>query len=63
MSRSVSAETIHQQVLAAPDYATLGDSPDGTQQVVYPNWTAIRPVIAKLLQPSRASGSVAASDT
>jgi LCP family protein required for cell wall assembly len=52
MARSVSPESIHQQVLSAPDFATLGNSPDGTQQVVFPNWTAIRPVIARLLQPS-----------
>ncbi|MBV9175337.1 MAG: LCP family protein [Chloroflexi bacterium] len=49
MSRDVHSENIHQQVLSAPDFAWLGYSPDGTQQVVFPNWPAIRPVIARLL--------------
>jgi LCP family protein required for cell wall assembly len=63
MARTVSPESIHQQVLSAPDFATLGNSPDGTQQVVFPDWTAIRPVIARLVQPSRTGGSEAASNT
>jgi anionic cell wall polymer biosynthesis LytR-Cps2A-Psr (LCP) family protein len=50
LSRNVQASNIHQQVLAAPDFASLGYSPDGTQQVVYPNWSAIKPAIARLLE-------------
>jgi LCP family protein required for cell wall assembly len=52
LARKMPPETIHQQVLSAPEYASLGYSPDGTQQVVYPNWQAIRPVVARLLGPS-----------
>ena len=63
LARGVSSESIHQQVLSAPDFATLGNSPDGRQQVVFPNWTAIRPVIARLVPPSTAGGSEAASNT
>jgi LCP family protein required for cell wall assembly len=51
LARKVPPETIHQQVLSAPDFASLGYSPDGTQQVVFPNWAAIRPVVARLLAP------------
>jgi LCP family protein required for cell wall assembly len=51
LSRNVPAANIHQQVLAAPDFASLGYSPDGTQQVVFPDWSAIRPAVARLLQP------------
>jgi LCP family protein required for cell wall assembly len=61
LSRNVPANSIHQQVLAAPDFAWLGYSPDGTQQVVYPNWSAIRPAVARLLQSGGpTSGAVAA---
>jgi LCP family protein required for cell wall assembly len=49
LSRNVPASSIHQQVLAAPDFASLGYSPDGTQQVVYPNWSVIRPAVAHML--------------
>jgi LCP family protein required for cell wall assembly len=49
LSRDVPANSIHQQVLAAPDFASLGYSPDGTQEVVFPNWAAIRPAVAQLL--------------
>jgi hypothetical protein len=55
MSRKVAASNIHQQVLSAPDYATLGYSPDGTEQVVFPDWSAIRPVIARLTRSNSAS--------
>jgi len=50
LARKVPPDAIHQQVLSAPDFASLGYSPDGTQQVVYPNWTAIRPAVARLLK-------------
>jgi LCP family protein required for cell wall assembly len=50
LARNVPNGGIHQQVLSAPDFASLGYSPDGTQQVVFPNWTAIRPAVARLLQ-------------
>ena len=61
LSRNVPSSSIHQQVLAAPDYASLGYSPDGTQQVVYPNWAAIKPAIARLLSSGGpTSGAVAA---
>jgi anionic cell wall polymer biosynthesis LytR-Cps2A-Psr (LCP) family protein len=59
LARNVPADHIHQQVLSAPDYAWLGYSPDGAEQVVYPNWSAIRPAIARLLQ----SGETAAAAT
>jgi LCP family protein required for cell wall assembly len=49
LARDVPANSIHQQVLAAPDFASLGYSPDGTQEVVFPNWAAIRPAVAQLL--------------
>lgn len=49
LSHNIPQSSIHQQVLAAPDFASLGYSPDGTQQVVYPDWAAIRPAIARLL--------------
>ncbi len=62
LAHSVSPENIHQQVLSAPEYASLGTSPDGTQQVVFPNWTAIRPVIARLLGPSKPGGNAPGAD-
>lgn len=52
LARKVPPQTIHQQVLSAPDYATLGYSPDGSQEVVYPNWAAIRPAVARLVAPA-----------
>jgi len=63
LARKVSPASIHQQVLSAPDFASLGYSPDGTQQVVFPDWSAIRPAVARLLtpaKPSAASGSTGA---
>jgi len=63
MARNVSSDSIHQQVLSAPEFATLGNSPDGAQQVVFPNWTAIRPVISQLVPPSRAGASEEAANT
>jgi LCP family protein required for cell wall assembly len=63
LTRSVSPENIHQQVLSAPEFASLGTSPDGTQEVVFPNWTAIRPVIARLLAPSKPGGNAPGADT
>ena len=50
LARNVPPSNIHQQVLSAPDFASTGYSPDGTQEVVYPNWDAIQPTIARLLQ-------------
>jgi LCP family protein required for cell wall assembly len=50
LARNVPNGGIHQQVLSAPDFASLGYSPDGAQQVVFPNWAAIRPAVARLLQ-------------
>ena len=49
LAHDVPTANIHQQVLAAPEFASLGYSPDGTQQVVYPNWSAIRSAVARLL--------------
>jgi LCP family protein required for cell wall assembly len=51
LSRNVPPSNIRQQVLAAPEFASLGYSPDGTQEVVFPDWSAIRPAVARLLQP------------
>jgi LCP family protein required for cell wall assembly len=50
LAHEVPAGSIRQQVLSAPEFASLGNSPDGTQQVVFPNWAAIRPAVARLLQ-------------
>ncbi|MBV8716442.1 MAG: LCP family protein [Chloroflexi bacterium] len=55
LAHKVPAGSIHQQVLAAPDFASLGYSPDGTQQVVFPNWAAIRPVVTRMLRPASAA--------
>jgi hypothetical protein len=63
MARKVSPETIHQQVLSAPEFASLGYSPDGTEQVVFPNWTAIRPTVARLLRPPQPSADAAPTGT
>ncbi|MBV9577124.1 MAG: LCP family protein [Chloroflexi bacterium] len=62
-ARSVSPESIHQTILSAPDFATLGYSPDGTQQVVFPNWSAIRPAVARLMKPTASTASGQPSDT
>jgi len=56
LARTIGPDHIQQRVLAAPQYATLGWSPDHQQQVVYPNWDRIRPEIARLLRPGEASG-------
>lgn len=45
----VGPSNIHQLVLQAPQYASLGNSPDGTEQVVFPDWTAIHSAIARLI--------------
>ena len=52
LGRKLPPERIHQQVLSAPEFASLGYSPDGTQQVVYPDWAAIRRALARLLEPA-----------
>jgi LCP family protein required for cell wall assembly len=59
LAHKVPSGSIQQQVLAAPDYASLGYSPDGTEQVVFPNWAAIRAVIARLpySAPAATSGT------
>ncbi|MBV9133057.1 MAG: LCP family protein [Chloroflexi bacterium] len=61
LARKVPPTAIRLQVLSAPDFASLGYSPDGTEQVVFPNWSAIRPAVARLLQPSRSAVNAAAS--
>lgn len=43
---------IHRQILSAPRFARIGMSPDRSEQVVYPNWDAIRPEIATLMHLS-----------
>jgi LCP family protein required for cell wall assembly len=63
LARGVSPENIHQQVLAAPEFASLGTSPDGSQEVVFPNWSAIRPVIARLLAPSKPAALAPSTET
>jgi LCP family protein required for cell wall assembly len=57
LAHKVPPGSIHQQVLSAPDFATLGYSPDGTEQVVFPDWSAIRPVVLRLLSGKAASGA------
>jgi LCP family protein required for cell wall assembly len=49
MARGVTTSQIHQKILAAPQYAALGWSPDHQEQIVIPDWPAIRPEIAQLL--------------
>lgn len=61
LGRDIPPGSILRLVLAAPDFASLGNSPDGTQQVVFPNWTAIRPVIARLLHPPKAGAAAVAT--
>jgi LCP family protein required for cell wall assembly len=63
LGHRVPAGSIHQQVLAAPDFASLGYSPDGSQQVVFPNWAAIRPAMARLLHSASPEASAPASGT
>jgi LCP family protein required for cell wall assembly len=63
LGRNVPPGSIHQQVLAAPEFASLGNSPDGTQQVVFPDWAAIRPAITRLLNPSTSAPSATATAT
>jgi LCP family protein required for cell wall assembly len=61
MARGISSGQIHQQILAAPQYAALGWSPDRQEQIVIPDWSAIRPTIAQLLHlhPDGASDALA----
>jgi polyisoprenyl-teichoic acid--peptidoglycan teichoic acid transferase len=49
LARDIPDSHIQRQVLSAPRFADLGYSPNGREQVVYPNWAAIRPEVAKLL--------------
>jgi hypothetical protein len=49
LSRGIAADHIHREILSAPRFARLGLSPDGLQQVVLPDWSSIRPVVARLL--------------
>jgi LCP family protein required for cell wall assembly len=57
LARTIPPDRIHQQVLSAPDFATLGYSPDGTQQVVFPDWAAIRPAVKRLMRGSSEEAS------
>ena len=56
LARQLPSGSLHQQVLAAPEFASLGTSPDGQEQVVFPNWAAIRPAVARLLRPTAPAG-------
>jgi LCP family protein required for cell wall assembly len=49
LARGISTNQIRQQVLAAPQFASFGWSPDRQEEVVIPDWPAIRPVLAALL--------------
>jgi hypothetical protein len=49
--------------LAAPEFASLGYSPDGAEQVLPPNWAAIRPAVACLLHSASSAVSAPASGT
>jgi polyisoprenyl-teichoic acid--peptidoglycan teichoic acid transferase len=49
LSRGIPADHIQREILSAPRFARLGSSPDGLQQVVLPEWTSIRPAVARLL--------------
>jgi LCP family protein required for cell wall assembly len=48
LARDMPDSSIQREVLSAPRYADLGWSPNHTEQVVYPNWSAIRPEVARL---------------
>ena len=48
LARDMPDTAIQRQVLSAPRFAELGWSPNHTEQVVYPNWSAIRPEVARL---------------
>jgi LCP family protein required for cell wall assembly len=50
LARGISGGQIHQQVLAAPRFAQLGWSPDHQEQIVIPDWQAIRQEMARVLQ-------------
>lgn len=49
LARGIPSSQIHQQVLAAPQFAELGWSPDHQEQIVIPDWRAIRTEMAQLL--------------
>jgi LCP family protein required for cell wall assembly len=59
LARNIPASNIHRQVLSAPDFASTGYSPDGTQQVVYPNWDTIRPTVARLIRSNAPTAGAA----
>jgi LCP family protein required for cell wall assembly len=62
MARGISSGRIHQQVLSAPQFASLGWSPDHEEQMVIPNWRTIRPEIARLLHSHPDGVSEATAD-
>ena len=59
LARGIAPSQIHQLVLAAPQYASLGYSPDQLEQIVIPNWQAIRPAVAALVQTHTAVADAA----
>ncbi len=49
LARDIPEGNIHRQILSAPEFASLGWSPDYTQQIVIPDWPSIRPEVSALL--------------
>lgn len=61
-ARGLTHDQIHQVVLQPPTYSQNGTSPDGTQEIVIPNWPAIDQATAQMFQtqPHPAPGTRAA---
>jgi len=63
-ARGLTRDEIHQVVLQPPTYSENGTSPDGTQEIVIPNWSAIDQAVAQMfqIQPNPAPGARAATN-
>jgi LCP family protein required for cell wall assembly len=65
LSKKISGASIHQVVLQAPTYSHYGVATNslGQQDVVFPDWGKIRPLIKGIFSPVKRSGPVQAKRT
>jgi LCP family protein required for cell wall assembly len=58
-ARDLKHDDIHQIVLQPPTYSANGATPDGSQQIVIPNWPAIDQAVAQMfqIQPQPSGGT------
>jgi hypothetical protein len=65
LSKKISGSSIHQVVLQAPTYSHYGYATNslGRQDVVFPDWGKIRPLIKSIFSPVKSTRSVQAKRT